>query len=330
MEQAVAKEYCVGIASGFIVDGEVRWKGGAGYRDNEKNLAFTPDTKNRIASISKPITAIAILQLFERGKLNLDTAIQTYLPDFPEHSDAPMTIRQLLNHASGIPAYKNRKEEENQTHYDDLEAALNIFKDRKLVSTPGEAFHYTTYGYVVLGRIIEVVSGMPYDAYLQANIFDPLQMTNTGVEVFGNQYDLKSVLYDRSDQGKITEGGPHDLSDRVPGGGLYSTVEDLLKFGDAVLNHTLISETTTQLMFSDTGMKKEGNPYGLGWYLYGINPTYGPVFGHNGSQIGASTFLMLLPDQKTAIVVLSNTSGCMQQVTNMTINLFDIAANSDR
>lgn len=328
LQQTCTEGYCVGIAAGFSVDGEVRWIGSAGYRDRDEQISFTPDTKNRIASISKPITAVAIMQLHEKKMLSLDTAIQTYLPNFPMHGDVPITVRQLLNHASGIAAYKNKKEAENQTHYDNLAAAIDIFKDRDLLSQPGEAFHYTTYGYVVLGRIIEVVSGMDYDAYVQTHIFNPLGMTNTGVEIFGNQYDQKSSLYDRSDNGKIKSGDPHDLSDRVPGGGFYSTIEDLLKFGNAVLNHTLIGEASTQAMFSDSGMKQEGNAYGLGWYLYGVNPSYGPVYGHNGSQIGASTFLMLLPDQKTAIAVLSNTSGCMQQVSNITINLFDIAANS--
>ncbi len=328
LQQAVSEGFCVGIAAGFSINNNVVWKGSAGYRNSEEQLAFTPETKNRIASIAKPITAIAILQLVEKGMLSLDTAIQTYLPDFPVHSDSPVTIRQLLNHSSGIPAYKNSKEAENQTHYTDLEDAMQIFENRNLVSIPGEAFHYTTYGYVVLGRIIEVISEMPYALYIQKHILNPLDMAHTGIEIFGNQYDQKSVLYDRNDKGKIKEGGPHDLSDRVPGGGFYSTVEDLLKFGDAVLNHTLISTATTQSMFLDQGIKKEGNAYGLGWYLYGTNPSYGPVYGHNGSQIGASTFLMLLPEQKTTVVVLSNTSGSMQQVTNITISLFDIAAGS--
>ncbi|MBK8503455.1 MAG: beta-lactamase family protein [Saprospiraceae bacterium] len=119
-----------------------------------------------------------------------------------------------------------------------------------------------------------------------------------------------------------------NLSDRIPGGGVYSSVSDVLKFGNAILANTLIKAETLQIMVELPDLQYDGNAYGFGWYLYGENPKYGNVFGHNGTQTGASTFLMLLPAEKTVIVVLSNTSGAMQEVTNIAISLFDIAAES--
>ena len=328
LNAAVAEGYCVGISSGFSIDGEIVWQGSAGELDLSNHTEFLPSTLNRIASIAKPITAIAILQLYEKEKIDLDASVQTYLPDFPVKSEGAITIRHLLNHTSGIGAYKSNKERENQKHFETLEEAIRVFEARDLLSIPGESYAYTTYGYVVLGRVIEVVSGLEYGTYVQNFIFEPLKMNHTGVEISGKNYAHKSNLYHRNSKGKISKAEQHDLSNRVPGGGFFSTVPDMLKFGDAILNHTLISKTTSDMMFANTGIKKEGNGYGLGWYLYGENPLYGPVYGHNGAQTGASTFLMLLPDQSTSIVVLSNTSGAMQQVSDITIKLFSVSAEA--
>ena len=104
------------------------------------------------------MTAIALLQLYEAGQLDLDIPIQEYLSDFPVKPEGAITTRHLLNHSSGIAAYKNESEIENQVEYQSLQEAIDLFKNRALVATPGTAFNYTTYGYVVLGRIIEQVS----------------------------------------------------------------------------------------------------------------------------------------------------------------------------
>jgi CubicO group peptidase (beta-lactamase class C family) len=163
---------------------------------------------------------------------------------------------------------------------------------------------------------------------MQANIWDKCEMNNTGVEDSKHQVLEKSRVYHKNSKGKIVAAEQTDLSDRIPGGGVYSTVEDLLKFGDAVISNELIKESTFSEMISNPNLKAEGNGYGMGWYLYGENPNYGNVIGHNGSQTGASTFLMLLPEVKTTIIVLSNTSGAMQAISTITVKLFDIAHNA--
>lgn len=235
-----------------------------------------------------------------------------------------------MQHSSGIDGYKNKKEQENKSNYPTFWDAVSIFKDRDLVETPGQTFHYTTYGYVVLGLIIEQVSGISYESYLQLNIWDKAQMTNTGIEYFDKAIQNKSIIYHKNSKGKISIAEQTNLSDRIPGGGLYSTVSDMLRFGDAILNFTIIKESTFKMMIENPNLKTQGNGYGLGWYLYGENPNYGNVYGHNGTQTGASTFLMLLPEQKTTIVVLSNTSGAMQTISDITIKLFDIAAEAQK
>jgi len=327
LEKAVSEQEVIGIAAGISINGALKWQDGAGFSDLQNNLVFEASTLTRIASITKPMTAIAIMQLFEQGKLDLEAPIQTYLPAFPVKQEGKMTIRQLLQHASGLGGYKSDKEQENEKNYPSLADAVAIFQDRDLISEPGKAFNYTTYGYVVLGLIIEKVSGQSYEAYLQTNIWDKAGMAHTGIEYADKRIPSQATTYHKNSKGKIKEVKPTNLSDRIPGGGVYSCVTDLLKFGDAVLNNSLISARTLNLMLEDPQLKKEGNAYGFGWYLYGENPKYGNVFGHNGAQTGASTFLMLLPDQKTAIAVLSNTSGAMQRVSDIAVKLFDVAGN---
>jgi serine beta-lactamase-like protein LACTB, mitochondrial len=325
IENAVKENQSNGIIAGFSIKGVIKWQNAAGFSNVENKIALDTLTTTRIASITKVMTAIAIMQLYEQEKLKLDEPIQTYLPTFPKRKEGKITIRHLLQHSSGIDGYKNNKEQENKTNYPTLLDAISIFKDRDLVATPGQTFHYTTYGYVVLGLIIEKVSGISYESYLQSNIWDKAQMANTGIEYFEKVIPNKSMIYHKNSKGKIRLAQKTNLSDRIPGGGVYSTVSDMLRFGDAILNFSLIKESTFKMMVENPNLKTQGNGYGMGLYLYGKNPNYGNVYGHNGTQTGASTFLMLLPEQKTTIVVLSNTSGAIQTVSDITIKLFDFA-----
>lgn len=312
-----------GAAAGFAIDGELVWQYAVGFSDTSDSTLFRTNTRTRIASIAKPMTAIAIMQLMEQGKLDLDAPIQTYLPEFPIKKEGTITTRQLLQHTAGIGEYASAKERDNQTHYPTLLAAIAIFTDRDLTSAPGVAFHYSTYGYVVLGAIVEKMSGQTFAAYMQSHIWNVANMDDTGVET---HRERQATLYHHNGKGKNTEAKFTDLSDRIPGGGFYSTLTDLLKFGNAVLDGSLISLKSLAEMIKDPRIKTDGNGYGLGWYLFGENPKYGNVFGHNGSQTGASTFLMLIPEQHTVVAVVSNTSSALPAVTGITMGLFDPAA----
>jgi len=323
-QRVVDQNKTIGVAGGvFVASADEHIETfAAGYSDASTKKAFTPTTLSRTASITKPITAIAIMQLVEQGKLNLDDKVSQYIPTFSKSGLNAITIRHLLQHTSGIGAYKNKKEAFNQTHYDSLEEALEIFVDRKLRFTPGSDFGYTTYGYVVLGILIEKASSKSYEDYIQDNIFNVADMQNTSIEECNVQYKNKSKLYEVTKQGTIKEGAENNISDRLPGGGVQSTVEDLLKFGKAILNNELVSDSSLQQMILDHGLKKEGNGYGLGWYLYGVGD-YGNVFGHNGSQMGCSSFLFILPDSNMVTVVLSNTLN-FEENGSLAIALFQV------
>lgn len=319
-----------GAVGAYSVDGKKAWESAVGYSDFKNKKNITPQTYIRIASIAKPMTAVAIMQLYEQGLIDLDKKIQTYIPDFPEKKEGEITVRHILNHTSGIPAYKNNREVESKKNFPNLKSAVDFFKQRELKGTPGKVYQYTSYGYVVLGLVIENVSGMSYEKYMQKNIWDKAGMKNTGVEIHGKKYKDYTQLYFLKKNGKRKRSKPNDLSNRVPGGGFYSTVGDLLKFGEAVIENKLIKKSSLELMLQNPGIRKKGNGYGFGWFLYGDNPEYGNVFGHSGGQTGCSAQMMILPEQKTVIAVVSNTSNSWNRVFNISTKLFGIAAEEKK
>jgi CubicO group peptidase (beta-lactamase class C family) len=313
LESLYSDHQLMGVSAAYSIDNKIIWQHSMGYADQENTIPFTERTLNRTASIAKPMTAIAIMQLVENGQIDLDVPIQTYLPNYPTKKKGTITVRHLLTHSSGIDAYKNAKEAETQKEYPTLTDATEVFSKRKLKFTPGTDFFYTTYGYVVLGLIIEVVSGLSYEEYMKQNIWDKVGMASTGVEKYNVNYTNKSQLF-HHEKGKTRLGKKNNLSSKVPGGGIYSTVEDLLKFGNGVVNNTFVKAATLEQMIEVNGLKKDGNPYGFGWFLYGPAPHQNVVIGHSGEQTGVSSQLMIIPKSKTVVVVLSNTSGKWKEV----------------
>lgn len=261
----------IGVSAGYSVNGELKWSNSAGYTCLDGKSPFTVITLTRIASISKSMTAVAVMQLAEQNLINLDIPIRTYLPEFPKKDEGYFTVRQLLAHTAGVAQYVGEKEIENSTYFPSLQDAMNVFIDRPLLFKPGSKYFYSTYGYVILGRIIEVVSGVSFEEFMQANIWDVAKMKNTGVEQINRQYANKSCLYYKGRK-KTREGKQNDLSNRVPGGGFYSTLEDVIKFGEALLQGKLITHDTFQQMLVSQPVKYDGNKYGLGWYFYAPAP----------------------------------------------------------
>jgi CubicO group peptidase (beta-lactamase class C family) len=324
LQETVVDKRFKGVVAGFSMQDKANWQSAAGYADEENDIKFTTDTRTRIASIVKSFTALAIMQLYEKGLLDLDKPIQQYIPDYPKKDKGVITVRQLLNHSSGVSAYKSHKETETTKNYETLEEAMSVFQDRPLLHVPGATYSYTTYGYVVLGSVIEKITGMSYEDYIQKNILDIAGMSNTGVEKYGEVYTNKSVLYHSKKKGKIIVGKVNNLSNRLPAGGYYSTIGDLLSFGQAILDHKFVKESTLELMLTNNGLKKEGNPYGFGWYLYGGKENPGGVFGHSGAQTGVSAQFLIIPKRKSVSVVLANTSGEWEHAFGLTAQLSNL------
>ncbi|MEM8583629.1 MAG: serine hydrolase domain-containing protein [Bacteroidota bacterium] len=320
-DQAILDEKYVGLSIGYQIAGEEAVIAAAGMRNRETGLPYEANTENRTASISKTMTAVAVLQLYEKGLLDLDAPLSTYLPDFLRADE--ISIRQILQHTSGIAHYSERgRETESTVKYPNLEAAAAVFAHRPLAHEPGAGFHYSTYGYVVLGLVIEQVAGMSYEEYMQTHVWLVAGMSQTRVEYEYQHSQDNSQLYTRNRRGKLRLTNANNLTNRIPGGGITSTLPDLLRFGQALMDGTLLSEAGFDLMCTPSEVDYgENNPYGMGLYLYHYKAEapWGKFMGHSGTQTGVSAQLMLMPEQGICVVVLTNTSRAWQDTIQLSI-----------
>ncbi|MFY0629308.1 MAG: beta-lactamase family protein [Flavobacteriaceae bacterium] len=328
LDDLITRNITAGAVAGYSVDGKIIWKSAVGYADKKNNTQFTTNTITRIASITKLFTAIGVMQLVEQNLVNIDEPIQKYVPSFPKKKKRTITVRHLLEHTSGIDGYKNNKERESKKEYPKMTDAMDVFKKRKLKFKPGTAYSYTTYGYVVLGVLIENVTGKTYEAYIQENVLDKAGMKNTKVEKFGVPVKNKSSLYSKR-KGGIKEMATNNLSNRIPAGGYYSTVDDLLAFGNAVINHKLIQENTLTLMTQNNGLKKEGNPHAIGWFMYGGKQNPSGAIGHSGGQTGVSAQIVIIPSTKTVSVALANTSRVWGDIFGVCAKLIGVSKRNE-
>ncbi len=326
LDKIVTDKMVMGVAAAYSIDGKIMEQVAAGYANKKDGEKFKIDTKLRMGSIAKPMTALGVMQLVEQGKLDLDTPIQTYLPDYPKQTKTQITTRHLLSHTSGISGYKDGRESNTIKTYPTLYDALSLFKDRDLLFEPGTQYSYSTYGYTVLGAILEKVTGQTFEAYMQENIFAKAGMTNTGVEKFGEELENESKLYTRNNgKGKAKPAKENNLSNRIPAGGFYTTAVDMLKFGDAVINNRFVKEETLKLMRQHHSLEKENNAYGFGWFLYNPKPYEGAIIGHPGAQTGCTSFLFIVPEKKAISIILANTSRAQSSVDTIANDLLRLS-----
>ena len=307
----ISQHHVPGLSIAVIDRGRVILTQGYGLADVENNVPASADTVYRIASISKPLTATAAMKLVESGKLNLDAPIRKYCPDFPQ-KPRPITTRELLSHQSGIRDYRNEEESINTRHYTSIKEALAQFANDPVEFEPGTRMQYTTYGYVVLGCVIEGASGVSYDRYMREAILDPAQMPATRLD------DVFAVIPHRARGYRVSAGGELqnaafvDVSNKSPGGGINASTQDLGNFVAALYSGKLVAKPTLDQMLTPS-TTRDGKPtiYGLGFFLGGPISKYRGLqeAGHGGNQQGVSSLLYLLPERHFGVVVLSNLEG---------------------
>ena len=282
------------------------WKKSYGYADLEHKIPATPDTRYRLASISKPITAIGILKLMQEGKLRLDDEVQKYVPYFPRKR-WPVTIRHLLGHLSGISHYRNYDEEGHFKKHFTTEESIDVFKDWMLEHEPGTKYNYTTYGFNLLGAVIEGASGKPYVEYMRENIWIPLGMNNTTMDIADDIIENRASGYRRID-GEVKNCEFIDISSRFAGGGIRSTAVDLINLSMGLDKGKVISLENQMKMYTSM-VTKEGRvtEYGMGWSVDFIQGFWN--VSHGGGQQGTSTYLLRFPGEKFAVAVMCNEEG---------------------
>lgn len=279
------------------------WKKSFGYADMEHKIPAKPDTLYRLASISKPITAVGILNLLEEGKLSLDDEVQKYVPYFPRKR-WPITIRHLLGHLGGISHYRNYDEEGHfNTHYTTKDS-VGVFKDWELKAEPGTKFIYTTYGFNLLGAVIEGASGKPYAEYMRENVWKPLGMNNTRMDIANDVITNRARGYLRIG-GEVKNCEFVDISSRFAGGGILSTAVDLVNLSKGLDEGKVLSKENQRMMYTSM-VTKDGRvtEYGMGWGLDVIQGFWN--VSHGGGQQGTSTYLLRFPGEKFAVAVTCN------------------------
>jgi CubicO group peptidase (beta-lactamase class C family)/tetratricopeptide (TPR) repeat protein len=289
-----------------VAHGDLAWTAGFGFRDVGKRLRATPRTTYRMASVSKAFTAIAVLQLVEAGRISLDEDIRAWVPDFPA-KPWPVTARQLLGHLGGVSHYRDLARDNRQTQRMSTAQALAVFKDWPLVVEPGTEYVYTSYGYNLLGAVVENASGMPFGQYLSQRVFAPAGMKHAALDDLRTRDGWQAVGY-RPLGGTIARSHKLDLSSRFGGGGARASVIDMLAFGRAVMNSTLITPETTRMMQVPM-QTRDGRltDYGMGFATYPLRGHY--LVAHAGGQPETTTFLLLVPAERLVIALATNVEG---------------------
>ena len=277
-----------------------------GTADVENGLPATVETLIRTGSIAKPIAAAAAMTLVEAGKLDLDAPIQKYCAAFPV-KQWPITSRQLLSHTSGIRHYKEG-EIESTHHFSSMADGFAIFAADPLLFEPGTAFSYSTYGYTVLGCVIEGASGQKFEDYVAEHILNPAGMAHTFVD------DVLRIIPHRAHgyqkiNGQVRNAGLMDSSYKIPGGGYTTTAEDLVRFAQAMMDGKIMKREMVEQMWTPakvTGPGKQST-YGLGFGVLMLEG--GKYIAHSGGQQGTSTMLVIIPEKRFAVAALANMDG---------------------
>lgn len=294
-----------GVSVAVALNGQVIFRKAYGWADLENNVPATPESLFRTASVAKPMTAVGALELVEQGKLDLDAPIQKYCPAFPL-KPWTITTRQLLGHLSGIRAYQNR-EIYSTVHYVNTVDGMSFFKDDPLLFEPGTRFFYTTYGYTVVGCVIEGASGEKYPEYMEEHVFKPAGMEHIAVDDVYTIVPHRVAGYDKLN-GKIINMPLNDTSYKIPGGGYVASAEDLVKFANAVMVGKLLRPETVNAMWMPQ-KTRDGKPtnYGMGWGKAELDGEV--IYAHSGDQPGTRTSLFVIPGRKMAFAVMINLEG---------------------
>ncbi|MET0620955.1 MAG: serine hydrolase [Thermoanaerobaculia bacterium] len=297
-----------GAAIIVVQNGKTVLRAGYGLANVELGVPVRPDMVFRVGSATKQFTSACILKLVEQGKLRLDDPISKFFPDYPEAGRA-VTLEQLLTHTSGIrsatdmPAWYPHMREDWT-----VSELIDFFKNEPLDFAPGSRWHYTNSGYILLGAILEKVTGRPYAEIVADLIFRPLGMKNTR---YGSE---TPIIPGRADGYRMTPDGvinaPYlSMTQPFSAGALVSTVDDLARWQSALDRGELLSPESRRRMWTPVVLP-DGRPthYGFGWGIWSYQGH--AVVEHGGTINGFSTANMRLPDDRIYVAVLSNCGGC--------------------
>lgn len=309
LEALVEESNLPGLSAAVAIDGEVVWARALGSADLERGVAATPETRYRIGSVGKPLTAAAAARLHERGRLDLDAPIRRYLPSLPEPVGR-ITARQLAGHLGGIRHYAKDESQIVHRSYASVGEALERFVGDSLLHPPGTAYEYSSYGYTLLSAVIEAAAGTPFLRHMRTEVFPALGMERTVADHPDSLVAGRAAFYRESEaDGRLLNAPATDNSYKWAAGGYLSTAPDLARFASRLAAGRWVGEPTLEGLFESmvtTGGDTTG--YAMGWRPRSDFEGR-PVVHHGGSSVGGRAFLLLHPESSLAVAMLVNASG---------------------
>ena len=273
-----------------------------GWADRERGVPNTLQTKLRVGSMNKMHTAVAVMQLVQAGKVDLQAPLITYLKDYPNADWArKVTLHQLLTHTGGAGDIFGPEFDAKRDSLRTLKDYVDLYGGRASTFEPGTQNDYSNYGFILLGRVIEVVSGESYADYLRTHVFAPAGMTDTGFEPESRRVSGRAVAYEKTETGIRPASGLPWRGTSAGGG--YSTASDFLKFAIAIYDGKLLDEAHRKLLLTPWQDLGDGMRYGYGFALY---PGPSPIPGHNGVADGMNGDLRIIDGGEGVIVTLTN------------------------
>ena len=290
-----------GLSLTVAAHGKIVWSVSCGYADLQPRRPVTAHTRFRIGSVSKTLTATALAEYAESGRVDLDASVDRYV-DFPSHGGA-ITLRRLAGHLAGIRHYESQAEVLNRRHFASVTATPSLFAGDPLVAEPGTRFSYSSYGYDVIGAALERVSGRNFASLMREAVLAPADMGETTLARAPRA--ARATFYELEDSGGVRIAPPIDLSDRLPAGGFLSTADDLARFGVALTDGTLVGkETVATMLRSQRTIGGEETGYGLG---FEVHPSpFGLFVGHTGAVAGGTAALLIHVKTGTVLALTTN------------------------
>lgn len=307
---SIRKAYKVpGMDVAVSIAGQTVWSESFGLADVELNApVIAGQTRFRVGSVAKPLTAVALAKLMEAGQVDLDLPVQAYVPYLPE-KPYTFTVRQLSGHIAGIRSYKNN-EFLNKKHYRSVKEGLSMFINDSLISEPGTSYAYSSHGYNLLSAVVEGASGESFLPFMHKTIFGPLGMLSTCEDQNDSIISNRTSFYRLSKTDSLQiENAPYvDNSYKWAGGGFVSTTTDLIKFGEAMMQPGFLSEQTLAEVTTPQVLKNgKKTHYGIGWEIGSHGDK--KVYGHGGGSVGGITVFRIYPEDQLVIVMTSNSSN---------------------
>ncbi|MEO1080213.1 MAG: serine hydrolase domain-containing protein [Pseudomonadota bacterium] len=251
MQQIRSAHDLPGLSVAVAVDGEIVFSEGVGYAELDNRTPATGRTVHNAGSVSKVLAVVGLMQLWEQGKVDLDATVQTYLPYYPEQP-YPVTVRQILTHTSGIRHYNGVEFGPDDLlrfrHFDNFEEATELWRNDPLVFEPGTAWMYSSHAHNLQHGIVEAASGLGFEEYLTKFVWEPAGMMATQFDVPSRVVENRGKGYLREDSGPFVNAPAEDPSYKYAGGGILTTVEDLVRFALAINKRRLLSDRSVAEM----------------------------------------------------------------------------------